>query len=420
MDQPRSKHPKGRWRSRNAIAGYVAGALLLGLAMVLMPMKGAAYKVARSTLVVSTVESGALSVQVRGNGLLRPKVESTLSAEVEGRVEDVHARAGARLAPGDPVVTLSNPGLNQSTDVLEWEITSLKAEYRSLVQTLQSSQLDLQVALLKTQTEFQDRNLQFEREALLIKDHGQLISEIEHRRTERSASQLKQTLALEESRLRSFGLKSRADLAAKDAQIRQVREQLARAEQQVDALKVRAPIGGVVQESPLTNGQQVTIGQILARISDTDSLYAELHIPEQQARELVIGQSAQVDTRNGVVEGKVTRVDPAVTKGIVKVDVEFTGKLPDGLRPDLSIEGTVAVAKIPSTLFVRRPTFARPGQSAFLYRLTDDNTAERVMVEFGRGSANHIAIAKGLSVGDRIITSDTSAWGDPTRITLNN
>jgi len=393
---------------------------MLAAGLVLMPLRSAAYKVSRSTLVVSSVEQGPLSVDVRGNGLLRPKIESTLSSQVEGRVEQVHARAGAVLASGDTMITLSNLSLHQSADVLKWEIVSLEAEYSSLEQTLQSSQLDLKVALLKTETDFQDQSLQYEREAMLIKEHGQLISEIEHRRTERNARQLEQTLALEERRLKSFQLKSRPDLAAKEAQVRQVREQLARAEQQIDALLVRAPIGGVVQESPLTNGEQVAVGQTLARITDIGSLYAELHIPEQQARELILDQSAQIDTRNGVVEGKVTRIDPAVTQGIVKVDVELVDKTPEGLRPDLSIDGVIAVARIPSTLYVRRPTFARPGQTAYVYRLTDNNTAERVMVEFGRSSASHIAVIKGLSIGDRIITSDTSTWGDPTRVALGN
>lgn len=420
MDQPRAVRPNGYWRSKRAIAAYVAAAVMLAAGLVLMPLRSAAYKVSRSTLVVSSVEQGPLSVDVRGNGLLRPKIESTLSSQVEGRVEQVHARAGAVLASGDTMITLSNLSLHQSADVLKWEIVSLEAEYSSLEQTLQSSQLDLKVALLKTETDFQDQSLQYEREAMLIKEHGQLISEIEHRRTERNARQLEQTLALEERRLKSFQLKSRADLAAKEAQVRQVREQLARAEQQIDALLVRAPIGGVVQESPLTNGEQVAVGQTLARITDIGSLYAELHIPEQQARELILDQSAQIDTRNGVVEGKVTRIDPAVTQGIVKVDVELVDKTPEGLRPDLSIDGVIAVARIPSTLYVRRPTFARPGQTAYVYRLTDNNTAERVMVEFGRSSASHIAVIKGLSIGDRIITSDTSTWGDPTRVALGN
>ena len=420
MDKLREKRPTGRWRSKRAVTGYVASVLVLGAALILMPMRGAAYKVARSSLVVSAVEQGALSVRVRGNGLLRPRIESTLSASVDGRVEMVHARAGATLAQGDPIVTLSNPALNESADVLKWQIVALSAEYRALEQTLQSSQLDIRVALLRTETAYEDTNLQLEREAALIKHHGQLISELEHRRTQRSASQLKQTLALEEQRLRSFRLKARADLAAKDAEIREVREQLARAEQRVDALRVRAPIAGVLQESQLTNGQQVTVGQSLARVSDTRSLYAELHIPEQQARELVLGQPAQIDTRNGLVNGKVTRVDPAVTNGIVKVDVEFVGPTPVGLRPDLSIEGNVAVATIPSTLYVLRPTFARPAQRVHVYRLVDDDSAERVLVEFGRSSDSHIAVRSGLSVGDRIITSDTSTWGDPQHISLTN
>jgi HlyD family secretion protein len=420
MDKVREQRAKGRWRSKRAVTGYVAVVLALGAALLLMPMRGAAYKVTRSSLVVSSVERGALSVRVRGNGFLRPRIETTLSARVDGRVEKVHARAGVTLAQGDPIVTLSNPALNESADVLKWQIEALSAEYRALEQTLQNSLLDHKVALLRTETAYADTNLQLEREVALIKRHSQFISEVEHRRTQSSAKQLKQTLALEEQRLASFRLKAKADLAAKAAQISEVRAQLARAEQLVDALQVRAPIAGVLQESQLTNGQQVTVGQTLARVSDTRSLYAELHIPEQQARELVSGQQAQIDTRNGLVNGTVTRVDPAVTNGIVKVDVEFVGPLPAGLRPDLSIEGNVAVATIPSTLYVSRPTFARPAQRIHVYKLVDDNSAERVLVEFGRSSDSHIAVSSGLSVGDKIVTSDTSTWGDPRHISFTD
>ncbi len=420
MDSMREQRTKGRWRGKRAVTGYVVVVLILAAALILMPMRGAAYKATRSSLVVSSVERGELSVRVRGNGFLRPRIESALSARVEGRVEMVHARAGTTLAQGDPIVTLSNPALNESADVLKWQIVALSAEYRALEQTLHNSLLDLKVALLKTETTYEDTSLQLEREAALIKQNGQFISEVEHRRTQSSANQLKQTLALEEQRLTSFRVKAKADLAAEDAQISEVRAQLARAEQLVDALQVRAPIAGVLQESQLTNGQQVTVGQSLARVSDASSLYAELQIPEQQARELVLGQHAQIDTRNGLVKGLVTRVDPAVTNGIVKVDVEFVGPLPAGLRPDLSIEGNIAVATIASTLYVPRPTFARPAQRIHVYKLINDDSAERVLVEFGRSSDSHIAVKSGLSVGDKIITSDTSTWGDPQYISFTN
>lgn len=420
MDRVREQRTKSFWRGKRAITGYVAAAVVLGAALILMPMRGAAYKVARNTLVVSTVERGALSVRVRGNGILRPRIETTLSARVDGRVEVVHARAGTTLAKGDPIVTLSNPALNEAADVLRWQIAALSAEYRALEQTLQNSLLDHKLALLRTETAYADIKLQLEREVALIKQHSQFISEVEHRRTQSSASQLKQTLVLEEQRLKSFQVKAKADLDAKAAEISEVRAQLARAEQLVEALQVRAPIAGVLQESQLTNGQQVTVGQILARVSDTNSLYAELHIPEQQARELVQGQQAEIDTRNGLVKGSVTRVDPAVTNGVVKVDVEFAGPLPAGLRPDLSIEGNVAVASIPSTLYVSRPTFARPSQRIHVYKLVDDNSAERVLVQFGRSSDRHIVVASGLTVGDKIITSDTSTWGDPRHISFTD
>lgn len=402
------------------LLGGAATLAVAGLAILFVPATRAGYKVAANSVSTGTVERGTLDIRVRGNGVLRPRVESTLAAQVEGRVEQVHQRAGANVAAGDPIVTLANPALLEAAEVQRWELQALTAEYRALERTLENSELDVKHSLLKAEGDHADANLRYERESRLIRDHGQLISEIEFKRTERSALQLQETLKFERQRLRSFRQRAAADLAAKRAQIAQAREQLTRVQQQVEALTVRAPIAGLVQDSPLTNGQQVTIGQRLAAVSDTGTLYAELKIPELQARELVAGQSAEIDTRNGIMQGRVTRVDPAVTNGVVKVDVELSGKRPAGLRPDLSIEGSISVGQLNSTLHVRRPTFSRPGQRTHVYRMVNSSTAERVLVEFGRSSATDIAVLNGLKPGDRIITSDTSAWGDPERVTLDN
>jgi HlyD family secretion protein len=421
VDRPRQLPQKHAWRPQRRwlIAGASTLAVVV-MAIAFAPSSRASYKVAGTSVSTGTVERGVLDIKVRGNGILRPRVETALGAQVEGRVEKVHERAGATVAQGDPIVTLTNPALLEAAEVQRWELQALTAEYRALEQTLENSELDVKHALLKAEGDHADANLRYERESKLIRDHGQLIAEIEFKRTERTAHQLQETLKLERQRLQSFRRRAAADLAAKRAQINRAREQLARAQQQVAALTVRAPIAGMVQDSPLTNGQQVTIGQRMAGISDTRTLYAELKIPELQARELVTGQSAEIDTRNGIVQGRVTRVDPAVTSGVVKVDVELSGKLPPGLRPDLSIEGSIRVGKVASTLHVRRPTFSRPGQRTHVYRMVNSDTAERVLVEFGRSSATHIAIVRGLQAGDRIITSDTSAWGDPERVTLDN
>jgi HlyD family secretion protein len=421
MDRPRQHATQSRWRpSRKVLIGGAVAAAVAGLALVFVPDSRAGYQVAAASVSIAEVEQGSLDIRVRGNGVLRPRVESTLAAQVEGRVEQVHRRAGANVAAGDPIVTLANPALLEAAEVQRWELQALTAEYRALEQTLGNSELDVKLALLKAQGDHADASLRYERESRLIREHGQLISEIEFKRSERSAQQLQQALKLERQRLESFRQRSAADLAAKRAQIAQAREQYARARQQVEALTVRAPIAGLVQDSPLTNGQQVTVGQRLAAVSDTRTLYAELRIPELQARELVVGQPAEIDTRNGIVQGRVTRVDPAVTNGVVKVDIELSGTQPDGLRPDLSIEGNISVGRIASTLHVRRPTFSRPGVRTYVYRMVDSKTAERVSVEFGRSSATHIAVVRGLQPGDRIITSDTSAWSDAERVTLDH
>ncbi len=417
MDKVRERRARNRWLSKPALIGYsVVGLCTLSFAALSLGSVG--YGVSRNTVIVSTVEKGKLDVRVHGNGILKPRAELWQVSKVAGHVEHIEVRAGSVVAAGDLIARLSNPALLQAADQLRSEIDAQKAERLALVEKLDSELLDHKVALLQTNRDLEGSRFQLERETRLIAQHGELISQLDYNRTKLNVQQLQETSKLEQHRIANFQKKISAELSAKDAQIERLRQQLERAELDVASLEVRAPIAGIVQESQLTAGQQVSIGQNLARIIDPASLYAELHIPELQARDLALGQRAQIDTRNGLVEGKVARIDPAVTNGIVKVDVALTSPAPKGARPDLSIEGSVATDSIASTLFVRRPAFARPGQTAYVYRLVDEDRAERVRVVFGASSSSHIAVKQGLAAKDRIITSDTSPWGDPERVDL--
>ncbi|WP_414538949.1 efflux RND transporter periplasmic adaptor subunit [Stenotrophomonas forensis] len=417
MDKARERKQRNRWLSKPALAAY--GVVCLGLlSYATVSFGGAGYGVSRNTVIISTVEQGKLDVRVHGNGVLRPASESWEASRVAGHIEAIHARAGTVVKAGDLIAQLSNPELLQAADQLRSEIDAQIAERTALVEKLGSELLDHRIVLLKTRGDLEAASFQYDRETRLIQSHGDLISALDYNRSKVNVRQLQESAKLEGSRIANFQKKVQAELSAKDAQIARLRQQLERAEVDVAALQVRAPISGIIQESALTAGQQVTVGQNLARIIDPASLYAELHIPELQARDLALGQQASIDTRNGLVDGLVTRIDPAVTSGIVKVDVKLTSAPPKGARPDLSIEGSVATDSIASTRFVRRPAFVRAGQTAYVYRLVGDDRAERVKVDFGPSSASHVAIARGLDVKDRIITSDTTPWGDPERVTL--
>jgi HlyD family secretion protein len=193
-----------------------------------------------------------------------------------------------------------------------------------------------------------------------------------------------------------------------------------RKRERVDSLMVRAGVAGVVQEMLVEEGQRLALGTNIARVAPPDDLMAELRVPETQARDVLVGQLVRVDTRNGIVEGKVIRIDPAVQSGTVQVDVDLIGKLPRGARPDLSVDGTIEIERLPHVLFTERPAYGQPNTTVGLYKLVEGGRyAVRVPVELGRTSVNAVEILKGLAPGDEVILSDTSAWDDNDRIRLN-
>jgi len=212
----------------------------------------------------------------------------------------------------------------------------------------------------------------------------------------------------------------KAQVTAREAKLASVRNAYERKQQQVDWLKVRAGVAGVLQQMLAEDGQTLSLGQNIARVARPDDLRAEINIPETQARDVQMGQIVSVDTRNGIVPGHVVRIDPAVQQGTVQVDVDFTGPLPAGARPDLSVDGTIEIERLPQVLFTGRPAYGQPNSTVGLFKLVEDGRyAVRVPVEIGRTSVNAVEIVKGLTAGDQVILSDTSAWDDNDRIRLN-
>jgi HlyD family secretion protein len=282
--------------------------------------------------------------------------------------------------------------------------------------TLKRQQLDQRAALATARTDYEAQRL----EAEANKAAGDVIPALTAQRSELLAEQKKVRFEIETERFAQFADTMKAQIQAREAKVAQARNTYERKQQQVEWLKVRAGVAGVLQQMLVEDGQTLALGQNIARVARPDDLRAEINIPETQARDVRMGQTVSVDTRNGVVAGHVVRIDPAVQQGTVQVDVDFSGPLPDGARPDLSVDGTIEIERLPRVLFTGRPAYGQPNSTVGLFKLVEDGRyAVRVPVEIGRTSVNAVEIIKGLGAGDQVILSDTSAWDDNDRIRLN-
>ena len=415
MDIPR---PELKRKKRMRQAGFAAvGVLVIGVATLgLMRLEPAAPTVTRASVWIDSVRQGEMLREVRGPGTLVPRVIRWIGAQTEGRVERVVVRPGATVTADTVLVEMTNPEAMQEAEEARYAVVQAEAELSELKLTLESKQLDQRAAVAGAQAEYEGARLQ----ALAEKDAGSVVPLIKYQRSELLAQQLKVKLDIEQERLNQFAASVEAQLAVGKAKAEQTRNAYERKRVRVDNLSVRAGIAGVVQEVMVEEGQRVVIGANIARVAPPDDLRAELRVPETQARDVQIDQLVRVDTRNGIVEGHVVRIDPAVQNGTVQVDVDLDGALPRGARPDLSVDGTIEIERLPSVVYTGRPAYGQPNSTVSLFKLVEGGGyAVRVPVELGRTSVNAVEILKGLSPGDQVILSDTSAWDDRERIRLN-
>ena len=415
MDIPR---PELKRKKRMRQAGFAAvGVLVIGVATLgVMRLEPAAPSVARGSVWVDSVRQGEMLREVRGPGTLVPRTIRWIGAQTEGRVERVVVRPGAIVAADDVLVEMSNPELVQETEEARYAVVQADAELAELKLTLENKQLDQRAALASAQAEYEGQRLQAEAEKQL----GNIVAQIQYQRSELLAGELKVKRDIEQERLDQFAASMQAQLAVRKARVEQARNAYERKRVRVESLMVRAGIAGVVQEVLVEEGQRVMIGANIARVAPPNDLRAELRVPETQARDVLPDQLVHVDTRNGIVDGRVTRIDPAVQSGTVQVDVDFTGPLPRGARPDLSVDGTIEIERLPNVLYTGRPAYGQPNTTISLFKLVDGGSyAIRVPVEIGHTSVNAVEILRGLAVGDQVVLSDTSAWDDHDRIRLN-
>jgi len=380
-------------------------------------LEPAAPAVDRATVWTDTVKRGEMLRQVRGPGVLAPREIRWIAATTEARVDRVLVKPGAAVEADTVLVEMSNPTLAQQVLEARSEVVAAEADFAALRVRLQGQVLDQRSTLAQIRAESESARLQVEAEAQLLEKN--ILPRIQYQRSVLTANQLEERLAIEQERVEQFQDSVDAQLRAARARIEQLETMADYRESQLAALDVTAGIEGVLQELTVEAGQRLAPGENIARVARPDSLMAELRIPETQAKDVQLGQAVEVDTRNGIVAGEVIRIDPRVANGTVQVDVNLTGELPPGARPDLSVDGTILIERLDDVLYVGRPAYGQPESTVRLFRVDPaDGSAVRVPVELGRSSVNVIEIRQGLNLGDRIILSDTSAWDDHDRIRL--
>lgn len=417
MDVPRKGVKRAKLIRRIALS--IAGIIVVGVASIgLGQLKPAAPPVERGSVLIDKVKRGPMLVERRGLGTLVTEEVFWIPAITDGRVERVHLRPGVTVTKDTILMELSNPELTLQMVDYEWQVKQAEASFVELKVRLESQNLDLEARRAQLQSEHTQARLRFERDEKL--NHEGLTPDITLKLSRATAEEMEKRVKIEQKRIDISGDSIEAQLAAQRVQIEKLKAAYALKRDQVDQLKIRAGADGVLQELSLEVGQRVTPGTILAKVAEPRRLKAVLKIAETQAKDIVIGQIASIDTRNGIVMGKVSRIDPAVQNGTVTVDVKLEGKLPDGARPDLSVDGTVEIERMNDVVYVQRPVFGQPNSLITLFRL-DPGTKEasRVQVKLGRTSVNTIEVLEGLRVGDEVILSDMSAYDAHNRVRLN-
>lgn len=416
VDIPRPDQRRKK-RVRQALFGVAGLTVILLITVGVSRLKPAAPSVDRATVWIDTVKRGPMLRQVRGTGTLVPEDIRWIPAATQARVERILLRPGAVVTADSVILELSNDELNQSTLEAELQLRGAEAQLQNRRVELESLFLNQRADKQRVEAEYRQARLQAEADAVLAKDG--LTSELTMKISASKADELENRLKIEEQRLDMTSKTLKSQLAVQEAEVGRLRTLYQLRKSQLDQLRVRAGTPGVLQQVPVEVGARVAPGTNLARVADPGRLKAELRIAETQAKDIQIGQVAAVDTRNGVVPGRVTRIDPAATNGTVTVDIALEGELPRGARPDLTVDGTVELERLDNVVYVGRPAFGQEQSTVGLFKLEVDGSAQRIQVRLGRSSVNTIEILEGLKPGDQVVLSDMSAWDAFERVRLN-
>jgi len=424
VDIARSPSVIRKKKIRRVIYGAVALLAIIVITVGVSRLKPAAPSVDRATVWVDTVKRGQMLRQVRGSGTLVPEDIRWISATTQGRVERILLRAGATVEPGTVILELSNPDVEQAVRDAQLAYQSAQAAFANRKADLESQLLSQESNVATIEANYSQATLDLEANLQLEKDG--LVSALLVKQKKGQVAELKNRLSVEQKRLEISRAGVTSQLAPQEADIAQRKAAADLQSRRLEDLKVKAGMSGVLQcvcSTPtvqIERGAQVGPGTNLARVANPTSLKAELRIAETQTKDIRIGQYAEVDTRNGVVKGKVSRIDPASSNGTVGVDVTLEGALPPGARPDLSVDGTVRLEELNNIIYVGRPAFGQENSSVSLFKVGGDGEAVRTTVKLGRSSVNTIEIVEGLQPGDQVILSDMSTYDEYQRVRLSN
>jgi HlyD family secretion protein len=403
-------------RRRRLLYGSVGVLVVILVTGAVSRLEPAPPGVERTTLWIDSVKRGPMVRQVRGLGTLVPEEIRWIPATTTGRVERVLLRPGTVVTADSIILELTNPALQLELEDAELRVKAAEAGLANLRLQLQKESLQQEAATLAMESEYRKAALQAE-----VNQHladKALLAGLTLRQSKLDAEQLAARLALAKEQLESQAASMTARIEVQQAEVDQVRAIRHLKQRQVDELRVRAGVRGVLQLVPVEVGQHVAPGANLARVADPARLQAELKIAETQAKDIQINQIASIDTRNGVVPGHVIRIDPSVQNGTVTVDIALDGELPKGARPDLSVDGTIELERLDDVLFVGRPAFGQERSAVGLFKLRPDGQATRVQVMLGRSSVNTVEVIEGLEPGDHVILSDMSTWDAFDRVRL--
>ena len=419
MDVPRGKEVARRRLIKRIALIAVAVVAIGGTTVALARLKPAAPSVDMSGLWPGTVRRGPIEIERRGLGALKPEVIYFINAAVDSRVVQIVRRAGIDpIKEGAVIMVLSNPDLELEAEKAEWQLKQDEANLANLKVKLESDKLDQRAGLAELESQYTQAKLTADRDLELTRLN--LKSDLESKLSVDQASQFQKRVQLQKERLGIADQSIKAQIDAQQVAVESSRAAYEEKKKQVEQLTIRAPIDGQLQEVDVEVGQRVPTGTVLAKVADPRKLKAVLQIAETQMKDVRIGQDASIDTRNGIIPGRVIRIDPAALNGTVGVDVALLGPLPEGARPELSVDGTIEIERLRDVVYVDRPVSGEPDTTIGLFKVDPDGKgASRVNVKLGRASVNTIEVKDGLKVGDRVILSDMSQYDSYQRIRLN-
>ena len=415
MDIKRPPKSKIKKKIRTALMIVIGIAAIGGITYGLTKLKPAAPTLDRSTAVIETVKHGEMVRDVRGNGTLVPELARLVPAPADGRVEKILLKAGVEVDPSTVIAELSNPQLEQQASDTDLQVKAAEADQENLKVKLESDTMTQKSAIATINAQYSQAKLQLDADEVLAKQG--LVADLTLKISRVTVQDLANRLKVEQERLAVAAKSTKAQLNAAGSRLDQLRALAALKRKQVDDLKVRAGSAGVLQQVLVTEGQQVQPGTNIARVADPNSLKAVLRVAETQISGVRVGQPVVVDTRNGLIQGTVSRIDPAAREGTFEIDATLIGPLPPSARPDLSVDGTIELERLQDVLKVGRPAFGQAQQTIGMFVLSPDGTeAERRSVKLGRNSVSQIEILDGLKEGDQVIISDTTALDSYNRI----